>query len=289
MSDETRTIPEGGIYARRGCFRPSGELFPQTAFEPLEEVELDQLQANMLDGRTVHFHFQFVEPVLLRSYAGLACTEPGLRAGALCPLRLCETASPVLTSRRLGQIHIPNERIYALYGSGTPEQAASELAKEALACITAAGMDWLPALSVGGFVLGGCSNYPHTIQLEPSMNCWQAAVAIVEQAARDLASLWIEAEAIVVSRTSADTDRAKRFAADHMAVLMGAELCSRTVNAMRSPRVDSTLVEEVLADYPLTRHLACYWNRSWNRQMFLRGSAFDYAATLDALYEDWHG
>src|SRR5262245_53087906 len=120
-------MPETCRSARRGCFLPSREQFPPAAFEPAGEVELDRLQASMLDGRTVHFHFQFVEPVLLRTHAGQTCTEPGLRAGALCPLRLCEAASPVLTSRQLGQIRTHDERIYALYGHGAAEQAARVL------------------------------------------------------------------------------------------------------------------------------------------------------------------
>jgi len=289
LSETECTTPQGRRDTRPICFRPSREQFPASAFEPAKDFDLDQMQASMLDGRTVHFHFQFIEPVLLRTRSALAFAEPGLRAGALCPLRLCEAANPVLTTCRLGQIRTPDERIYGLYGDGTLQPAAHALIDEALACITVAGMDWLPALSVGGFVLDALDHHLCTVNLNTTMNGQQAAAATVEQAAHALASMWIAAEAIVVPRKAADVDRAKRVAADSMATLMGTELSSRTGSDVRYPPVGPALIEEALADYPLTRHLACFWNASWNRQMFLRGCEFDYAATLDALYEGWHG
>jgi len=243
----------------------------------------------MLDGRTVHFHFQFVEPVILSVHTGLACSTPGLREGALCPLRLCEAASPILMAHRLGHIQTSDERIYGLYGSDATDRTSRALAEDALACISAAGMDWLPALSIGGFVLNAPHRHPHTVHLERDMNCRQAAAATVEQAARDLVGLWIEAEATVVPRSAAEVDHALHAASDYMAALMSAEFSVRTGSSVRKQPDGSTFVEEALADYPLTRHLTCYWNASWNRQLFLRGSVFDYVTTLGALYEDWSG
>lgn len=241
----------------------------------------------MLDGRTIHFHFQFVEPELLGQYPAAECGAPGIALGALSPrlLALCKT--PSLAGPH-AEIECSYGSTYLLHCAQQDAAALRSLVEASLHELAQIGLDWLPVLSIGAFVIGTEKVQPptHCAALALLSSPGEAAARITVQAAASIARMWVEAEWLRGRHSREAFEAACEFASDLFASLLLAEFHSRSGHT-DAETAHSDRREVVLADFPLTRHLLNFWDRAWYRQAYLSGSAFDYAPTLEALYEGW--
>ena len=273
---------------RPACFEPTSILFTGSGFDGPYDRELDRLQAGMLDGRTIHFHFQFVEPELIARYPAATVGMPGFLEGALSPRRLFEYKSQSFTKQPHTEVECSYGSTYSLLCCQQDLVPLHALVMAALQELAKTGLDWLPVLSIGAFALETdmVQAHAHCAVVALSSSPSEAAARVTAQAAFSLAQMWVEAEWLRGHHSQDAVEAARAFAGDLLASLFLTEFGGRSGHPSYGglppdPR------EEVLADFPLTRHLINFWDRGWNRQAFLSGSAFDHAPTLEALYEGW--
>ena len=270
------------------CFRPTEIVFADSDFKAPYNIDLDLIQSGMLDGRTIHFHFQFVEPELLESCPEAADDEQGSLAGAFSPRKVARKHLAQTAGMEEAEIRTDGGAAYSLYCLSRNRHALHAVAEVALAELARAGLDWVPQLSIGLFTDMSCptEDIPHHARLAPDWAPQDAALNVLLQSAHWLASMWVRAEATRGSHDHVLVERAASFATTQLPRLMAAEYCVR-VGVSAEEAVQSVLCEDILADFPLTRHLINFWDRKWNRQAFLSGSDFDYAPSLAALYDGW--
>ena len=171
---------------------------------------------------------------------------------------------------------------------GSPNDAILEdsVLVKAFTLLEDAHLDWLPVLSIGAIEFSSYDKKPadYIVRVSLDQTPHQVACTLIAQAAENLARIWLNVEAEHLATSESNRNVAQTFAAQLLSFLMLEEFehrCNR--NTLKLFELESP--EVALADYPLTRHLVTFWNRRWNRQAFLRGSVFDYAPTLSALYK----
>jgi hypothetical protein len=269
---------------RGEAFRPTSELFGGTGFDQALDTALDAAQVGMLDGRTIHFHFQFVEPVLLLRYPGCIYTNPGEPLGALSLPQVVAQQWP--EDLRVESLTSRFDNSFDLYGVSDRVGDARPRLTAALDLLAAHHLDWLPTIATGAIHVGDkdWSRSEFSVCVRSSADVVEMAYDMLLQSAANLASAWIAAESSCLGYQERLTIEASRFASDLFASLMAEELERRRLAGSIALQRGAS-PEEPLAQFPLTRHLVSFWDRRWNRQAFLRGSIFDYAPSLNALYD----
>lgn len=278
-------------YSRPRCFEPTSVLFAGSGYNDQYDIVLDKLQVAMLDGRTIHFHFQFVEPELLARYPEAECCHPEILKGALSPFLFLLCKQPSFAEMYYKKLEGGYGSEFAVYASSEYADFAIGSIKAALGKLAEVGLDWLPTLSIGAFQVSDCfydlKEYQNLALIDLTNSHKQAiAENIITQSAKALAYMWIEAEWLCGKHMKKNYEAAREFSGKTLALLLLTEFRSRTGSDINlSLQIDER--ENVLADFPLTRHLINFWDPRWCRQAFLSGSDFDYAQSLHALYEGW--
>ncbi|WP_237885755.1 hypothetical protein [Pseudomonas sp. PGPR40] len=245
----------------------------------------DSMQSGMLDGRTIHFHFQFVEPVLGCLYPEARETKDKLRMGSLDLISLAtrdEYTSVKCTKKVKGPFNT-NFLVDSLLSS---KQGRSRVGR-ALSYLDDLGLVYLPVMSIGAVALNLRKdvNYVASLDLE-ARTVDEDAMQILLAAAGNIAHMWMRSEDAARARCFDEGSDIVQLTKKHYSSLMSQELKSRAGVPFEVMSLnDSESIAASLESYPLTRHLIMYWNRCWNRQAFLSGSAFDHAPTLQELYK----
>jgi hypothetical protein len=274
--------------AKPFCFQPTEVLFEGTDSARRCDLDLDRVRSGMLDGRTIHFHVQFVEPELLAEHPFAREFSEIREIAAFSPAKLVEPFFRMPTG-------IGRTIVKSVYGSShhvlAPINDLSSVVqhvRSALAELARVNLDWLPELALGAFADARCNLEPlsYTAFLPPPTAGQVAAVAVIDDSARWLVQMWLQAEARCGGHDADTVDAASLFAGQAFSSLMIAEYRHRSDDLALSKH-EEDLREQVLSDFPLTRHLINFWDRRWNRQAFLSGSVFDYASDLPSLYEGW--
>lgn len=274
--------------ARPLCFERTDVLFEASEFAQNYNLELDRVRSGMLDGRTVHFHVQFVEPELLAKHPEASAPSQETGVPAFSAEKLIKSIVAKSPAIACAMIRTSNGNSYQVYASRVDQTSFVERVRSALAELHRIGLDWLPELAIGAFICTRCELglVPYTATLDGQLAIEVSAISVVDASARTLADMWLQAEAWCGGQSEDLTDAARLFASEVFSLLMVAEYRHRAghPNALMQS-LDAR--ERILADFPLTRHLINFWDRRWNRQVFLSGSVFDYASDLRGLYEDW--
>jgi hypothetical protein len=259
-------------------------------WQPSVELE-NALHAHLIDGRVVHQHVLFVEPVQ-RRIAGAAADDPlptPLEAALDRMPRTSATAQivPGTTGLALSRTH----------GDAFEPPSADELARvgEALRPLARARLHFMVELTIGLVVMGTpqAALLPASAVLDPAHDAHAAARLLLAAAARDLVRQWTEVElsfapqedpalrdeACSLAAAFADSvlaELARRLAdGEDNDAAATAEHTSR-VAALQGRRPDFDRWLTGPPELALTRELVCCWYPCWRRSRFIfGGSPFD--------------
>ena len=264
-------------------------------------TEADHHYAAMVDGRAIHLHFQFVEPLLCELFPE-ACLRAETEAlgisldGALSPRLLARPSLELLARRPAGSVtRAPGITIDLALANGILSERdagtfAPELIGEALDVLDRARLGFFVDLAVGAVVLSD-ARFPETIcavPVSPRSFGDALAEALLRGAAHELGRLWFIAEA--VARGEPDPTRLSGVHRRALRLFCGSvvrELRRRLGTDSPSPRRGAP--HRVLAWLDqlharcLCRELFACWYPGWRRSLFIFDSPFDTMTDLRQL------
>lgn len=212
-------------FAKPICFERTDVLFEASEFAQSYNVELDRVRSGMLDGRTVHFHVQFVEPELLAIYPEASVPSQEFGVPAFSAAKLIESTRAASSGLARATFRTANGTPYHVYSSRANQASFVKRVRSALAELGRFGLDWLPELVIGGFICTRCElgEVPYTATLDDQLGVDMSAISVVDASARALANMWLQAEARCSGQSENVTDAARLFASEVFSLLMVAE------------------------------------------------------------------
>ncbi|WP_339413618.1 hypothetical protein [Pseudomonas sp. EA_35y_Pfl2_R5] len=269
------------------AFSPIYKIFSRS--ELLVKQEMSDLANQMIDGRTIHFYFQYVYPELNHEtskytldFEGKPCYSLNM---ACSELEKHELSASVVSVVENFSFDYPLPLLLIADSDEAITMLRVHLA-EALEIIDSVQMLWLVSLATGAVT---------TTHIEIANCCYVGAISSAQELAKrimmasaaELRLLWMRAEAKVQEQSQA--------------IWTSSDFSELILNIFNA-RLNGDLKSESkwsLADFdryvydldvrynafPLTKHLLCIWTLGWQRSVFLEGSPFDFAATLEELYK----
>jgi hypothetical protein len=246
------------------------------------------LANQMIDGRTIHFHFQYIFPELdkpvssgLLDFDATPCYPLAMARRALATR---DSPSSIVSEVEMFNFDFPLPLLLIADSKEAMKNLRTKLA-EALEIIDSVHMLWLVSLAMGA-VTSQPLDIAHSYSASATSDVHELAQNIVMASAAELRVLWMSAESAAQGK-STEVWHSSDFS-ELMLKVFDARLEEdfNSINRWSAEEFDQYVhnLDMLYKDFPLTKHLICIWTLGWQRSVFLEGSPFDFAATLEELY-----
>lgn len=244
----------------------------------------------MIDGRTIHFFFQFIEPILQSLYPDACLTVLSELSGqsvggAVSPLKLvfAESERQGLDDLAFDGVTMLRRNHPIEIGMQGPSRSLSRL-QQAVDAIDQVGLGFFLDLAVGWIAIGGKPLRRRCCVFLPNSSSATAG-ALMTASARCFFQLWLEAE-LAAQDNSVKSSEAAEIAADLFGLCVSSELVRRNpslvgedaggerFDLLQHPRGMLRWLDR-LAKVPLSRELFACWYPGWRRSAMIFGSPFN--------------